>query len=87
MYQEFIHNFNIANAPKDLGGLVYIAAGMGYHPISATDSRYSFSKGDYEPEEAERQMLQFSRDKKAILNWLDDQPTHYEYLQKHIYKS
>ena len=87
MYQEFLHNFNIANAPKDLGGLVYIAAGMGYHPISATDSRYTFSKGDYDPEEAERQMLQFSRDKKATLNWLDNQPTHYEYLRKNIYKS
>ena len=44
LYQEFIHNYNIANAPKDLGGLVYIAAGLGYHPISPTDTDRSMAR-------------------------------------------
>ena len=44
LYQEFIHNYNIANAPKDLGGLVYIAAGLGYHPISPTDTDHSMAE-------------------------------------------
>ena len=39
-----IHSQLACNAPKDLGGLVYIAAGLGYHPISPTDTDHSMAK-------------------------------------------
>ena len=47
MYQELIHCWNISNAPKDLGGLPFIAAGLGYHPISKTDYLYKMAREEF----------------------------------------
>ncbi len=86
LYQEFIHNYNIANAPKDLGGLVYIAAGLGYHPISPTDTDHSMARGEFTLAEADRSRQTFARRRHSVLKFLDKQPTHYEYLRQHVYK-
>lgn len=85
MYQEFLHCFNIANAPKDLGGLVYIAAGLGYHPLSPTDTEYNFHKGEISQAEVDHILFMYRKYKASVLKFVDSLPTHYEFLLKNIY--
>ena len=85
LYQEFIHCWNISNAPKDLGGLPYIAAGLGYHPLTKTDFMYKMSRGECDMaylNEAKQRHLYYRR---SVLKYLKKQPSHYEYLKKRIY--
>lgn len=85
LYQEFIHNFNIANAPKDLGGLVYIAAGLGYHPLTATDSIHTRNRREYPQAEIESAARQFEKYKTSLERHVAKLPSHYDYLVKNIY--
>tara|TARA_B100000161_G_scaffold237481_1_gene187882 strand:- start:464 stop:1027 length:564 start_codon:yes stop_codon:yes gene_type:complete len=85
LYQEFIHCWNISNAPKDLGGLPYIAAGLGYHPLTKTDFLYKMSRGECDMaylNEAKQRHLYYRR---SVLKYLKKQPSHYQYLKKRIY--
>ena len=85
LYQEFIHCWNISNAPKDLGGLPYIAAGLGYHPLTKTDYEYKISRGEFDMaylNEAKQRHLYYRR---SVLKYLKKQPSHYQYLKQRIY--
>jgi len=85
LYQEFIHCWNISNAPKDLGGLPYIAAGLGYHPLTKTDYMYKMSRGEFDMaylNQAKDRHLYYRR---SVLKYLKKQPSHYQYLKERIY--
>jgi len=85
MYQEVLHCFNISNAPKDLGGLIYIAAGLGYHPLSPTDVQYKIARGEISIAEAQHARDRYLKYKKSVLKYLKEQPVHYDYLKNNIY--
>ena len=85
LYQEFIHCWNIANAPKDLGGLPYIAAGLGYHPITKTDYKHKMARGEFSLAYLKEAKDRHFHYRKTVLRYLKKQPTHYEYLKKYIY--
>ena len=85
LYQEFIHCWNIANAPKDLGGLTYIAAGLGYHPLTKTDYKHKMARGEFTLGYLNEVKDRHFHYRKSVLKWLEKQPSHYEYLKKKIY--
>ena len=85
LYQEFIHCWNIANAPRDLGGLVYIAAGLGYHPLTKTDYKHKMARGEFNMAYLEEVKQKHFHYRKSVLRWLKKQPSHYEYLKQRIY--
>ena len=85
MYQELLHCWNISNAPKDLGGLPYIAAGLGYHPIAKTDYLYKMAREEFTLAYLNDIKTKHFRYRKSVLKYLRTQPTHYEYLKQRIY--
>ena len=85
LYQEFIHCWNISNAPKDLGGLPYIAAGLGYHPLTKTDYNYKVNRRECDVSYLKELKNRHFHYRKSVLKYLEKQPTHYEYLKKYIY--
>jgi tryptophan halogenase len=85
MYQELLHCWNISNAPKDLGGLPYIAAGLGYHPIAKTDYLYKMAREEFTLAYLNEIKTKHFRYRKSVLKYLRTQPTHYEYLKRRIY--
>ena len=85
LYQEFIHCWNISNAPKDLGGLPYIAAGLGYHPLTKTDYNYKVNRRECDVSYLNELKNRHFHYRKSVLKYLEKQPTHYEYLKKYIY--
>ena len=84
-YQEFIHCWNIANAPKDLGGIPYIAAGMGYHPLTKTDYEYKIARKEFALAYLKEVKDRHFHYRKVVLRWLNKQPSHYQYLKQKIY--
>ena len=85
LYQEFIHCWNISNAPKDLGGLPYIAAGLGYHPLTKTDYNYKVNRRECDVSYLNELKNRHFHYRKSVLKYLKKQPSHYEYLKKYIY--
>ena len=85
LYQEFIHCWNISNAPKDLGGLPYIAAGLGYHPITKTDYEYKMAREEFTIGFLNEVKDRHFHYRKNVLKYLKKQPSHYEYLKQRIY--
>ena len=85
LYQEFIHCWNIANAPKELGGIPYIAAGMGYHPLTKTDYEYKMARGEFSLGYLNEVKDRHFHYRKNVLKYLKKQPSHYEYLKQRIY--
>jgi len=85
MYQELIHCWNISNAPKDLGGIPYIAAGMGYHPLTKTDYEYKMARGEFSLGYLNEVKDKHFHYRKNVLKYLKNQPSHYEYLRQRIY--
>lgn len=71
---------------QGMGGIIYIAAGMGYNPLESNFMRY----------EDARLMENIEERKKVYLNWLSHReqamkiiaelPTHYEFLKTYIHK-
>ena len=84
-YQEFIHCWNIANAPKDLGGIPYIAAGMGYHPLAKSDYEYKIARKEFSLGYLNEVKDRHFHYRKLVLRWLGKQPSHYQYLKQRIY--
>tara|TARA_B000000557_G_scaffold3928_1_gene3106 strand:+ start:2515 stop:4044 length:1530 start_codon:yes stop_codon:yes gene_type:complete len=85
LYQEFIHCWNISNAPNDLGGLTYIAAGLGYHPLAKSDYEYKIARREFTLEELREVKDRYFQFRKTVLRWLKKQPSHYQYLKERIY--
>ena len=84
-YQEFIHCWNIANAPKDLGGIPYIAAGIGYHPLAKSDYEYKIARKEFALAYLKEVKDRHFHYRKVVLRWLNKQPSHYQYLKQKIY--
>ena len=85
LYQEFIHCWNISNAPKDMGGLPYIAAGLGYHPITKVDYEYKMAREEFTIGYLNEVKDRHFHYRKSVLKYLQKQPSHYEYLKQRIY--
>ena len=65
---------------------MYIAAGLGYKPITKSmyNERMTFTGNPNHPE-LEQCHEMWQTDRKKIMDWVDTQPSTYEYLKKEIY--
>ena len=67
-------------------GIMYIASGLGFKPITPTmyRERNTFTGNPNHPELQECHEM-WQTDRKRIMDWVDTQPSTYEYLKKEIY--
>jgi tryptophan halogenase len=85
-YVEFAKQINKKEFSMELAGLIYIAAGMGYSPISPRHMQFT---SRLHPEvltalDAYKKSIELHRSK--IERKIAAMPSHYEYLKKNIYK-
>ena len=71
--------------PQDIDGLLYIASGLGFRPISED----LYTEKIRENPEREATVIsnheEYQEHKKSVLEWVDQQPSHYQYLLENIY--
>jgi hypothetical protein len=68
-----------------MGGIIYIAAGMGYNPVEPNFLRYEDDRIG-ETVEMRRQVYDnWLVHKEEALKHIDTLPTHYEFLRDNIY--
>lgn len=87
LYMEFIHCTNVTNKFPDLAGSLYIAAGMGYHPISKTQLEYELTRGTVNVENLKGIARSHERYKDQVLRYLKNAPSHFEFLRDNIYET
>lgn len=87
LYMEFIHCSNVTNKFPDLAGTLYIAAGMGYNPINKTQLEYEFSRQTLDIENLKQIAHSHNRYKKQVLKYLEQAPSHFEFLRDNIYET
>ena len=64
-------------------GMIYVAAGQGVRPF--TENLF-YERADEDRLNAVKQYHQdFQQDKKFMLEWVKNQPSHYQYLKDNIY--
>ena len=80
---------NIGKDAMKNAGLVYIAGGMNCKPKDINlDMPNVFINGEQKSEDY-LQILhsRYLMEKQSVLEWLKDQPSHYQYLKDNIYSS
>jgi tryptophan halogenase len=87
LYMELIHCSNVTNKFPDLSGTLYIAAGMGYHPIGKTQMEYEIHKKILDTQNLETIIKSHNKYKKQVLNCLNYCPSHFEFLRDYIYET
>lgn len=75
------------NFDTSMGGIIYIAAGMGYNPVESNYLRHS-DIGMMESTEVRKPVYDaWLQHKQEVLQHIETLPTHYEFLQTTIYNS
>ncbi len=74
---------NAFYAPDKLEGLLYIAAGMDNRPL--TDTLYKERSDKDRRSVVESVHVNWQQERKFMLEWVKDQPSHYQYLKDNIY--
>ena len=85
LYMEFIHCSNVTNKFPDLAGTLYIAAGMGYNPVGKTQLEYEISRNTAGIDDLKSIIKSHNKYKKQVMKWLDNAPSHFEFLRDNIY--
>ena len=71
---------------SNMGGIIYIAAGMGYNPVESNFLRYEDERL-YESPELRRPVYEtWLQHRDEVLKHIDTLPTHYEFLKTNIHK-
>lgn len=72
---------------REMGGIIYIAAGMGYNPIDQTHKKYLDNKF-HEPAGYETEVYNnWAQHRDEVLKHIETLPTHYQFLRDNIHKS
>ena len=74
---------NAFYAPDKLEGLLYIAAGMDNRPLNPI--LYKERSDDDRRNVVESIHNEWQRERKFMLEWVKEQPSHYQYLKDNIY--
>jgi hypothetical protein len=69
-----------------MGGIIYIAAGMGYNPVESNFVRYEDRKMWETPEARKSIYDNWLTHKEEVLQHIDTLETHYHFLKSTIYK-
>lgn len=70
----------------NMGGIIYIAAGMGYNPVESNFLRHEDQRMMETPEIRAQVYDNWIAHKEEVLQHIDTLPTHYEFLKTHIHK-
>jgi len=79
-YNILLNPENIYN-DSNYNGLPYIMAGLGYRPIVD----FTIKERNVNLEELEISHSKYQQDREVMLNWVQQLPSHYEYLRDNIY--
>lgn len=74
------------NFDANMGGIVYIAAGMGYNPVESNYLRHEDQRMNETPDVRAPIYELWLEHKKAALEHISTLPTHYEFLKTNIHK-
>jgi hypothetical protein len=85
-YVEFAKQINKKEFTMELAGLIYIAAGMGYTPISPRQIQFTSKLHPEVLTAVDTYKKTMSTHKAKMERKINAMPTHYEYLRKNIYK-
>jgi tryptophan halogenase len=70
----------------NMGGIIYIAAGMGYNPVESNFLRHEDERLMESPEVREPVYENWLKHKAEVLRHIDTLPSHYEFLKTNIHK-
>jgi tryptophan halogenase len=70
---------------NNMGGIIYIAAGMGYNPLEPTYIRYEDNKHRESPEARKPVYDNWLKHREEVLAHIATLPTHYQFLKDTIY--
>jgi len=70
---------------NNMGGIIYIAAGMGYNPVEPNFLRYEDARLGETPELRKQVYDNWLKHKEEVLAHIDTLPTHYEFLRDNIH--
>ena len=71
---------------NNMGGIIYIAAGMGYNPIEANFIRYQDRKVNESPAIRQPVYDNWLKHRDEVLEHIKTLPTHYQFLKDNIYR-
>lgn len=72
---------------QGMGGIIYIAAGMGYNPVEPNFLRHEDERLHESPEMRAPVYENWLKHKEEVLEHIKTLPTHYEFLRNNIYNS
>jgi tryptophan halogenase len=70
---------------NNMGGIIYIAAGMGYNPVEPNFLRYEDDRVGETPEVRKQVYEHWLQHREEVLKHIDTLPTHYEFLRDNIH--
>jgi len=70
---------------QNMGGIVYIAAGMGYNPVESNFLRHEDDRMRESPAIRRPVYEQWIAHRDSVMQYIDTLPTHYEFLKTNIY--
>jgi tryptophan halogenase len=70
---------------NNMGGIIYIAAGMGYNPVEPNFLRYEDNRVGETPEIRRQVYDNWLKHREEVLKHIDTLPTHYEFLRDNIH--
>lgn len=70
---------------QNMGGIIYIAAGMGYSPIEPNFVSFEDTRMHETPDTRKPVYDEWLRHRDEVLKHIETLPTHYEFLSKNIY--
>jgi tryptophan halogenase len=72
---------------QNMGGIIYIAAGMGYNPVESNYLRHEDARVHETPEMRAPVYENWLKHKEEVLEHIKTLPTHHEFLRDNIYNS
>jgi hypothetical protein len=86
-FQDIAYKVHRSNAfGNDMSGIVYIAAGMGYTPLTQSKADYLDKRYQEVPMYFDRVYDNWLIHKEEALKRIEKMPSHYEFLKNTIYK-
>jgi tryptophan halogenase len=72
---------------NNMGGIIYIAAGMGYNPVEPNFLRYEDDRVGESPQLRRQVYDHWLKHKADVLEHINSLPTHYEFLRNNFYNN
>jgi tryptophan halogenase len=85
LYKEYLHAVNVANVSEDLQGLNYIAGGMGYSHVGASETNFRLTKQYADASRINKGMVVSRQTRDYVMRQIVNMQSTYEFLQNNVY--